>query len=277
MSKENNTRFDFIESVVWWEGQINATHLANKFQLSRQAASSVLQLYREKFPRYLRYNQSNRAFIATADFYHLAQLAPFSNYLALTTEPPQKSLNSQQNSNVFVFEVEAPLRNINPIQVQPILRAIREKLAIDIGYISLSSPDYLDRIIQPHALIFDGLRWHVRAYCNKNEQFRDFTLSRFNGEATFEGKATHLAEHDEKWQIMVDVVIEADPRFNDQQKRIIEQDFQMENGQKTITTRAALVNYLLRRLHIDSYKNTPEEQQIVLTSDSRKCVTPYLP
>ncbi|GAA6171853.1 YafY family protein [Colwellia sp. KU-HH00111] len=278
MSKENNkVRFDFIESVVWWEGQINATHLANKFQLSRQAASSVLQQYRDKYPFYLRYNQSSKAFIATDDFYHLAQLTPFSNYLTLTTEPHQKSANCQQHANVFAFEVEAPLRNINPIQVQPILRAIREKLAIDIGYISLSSPDYLDRIIQPHAMIFDGLRWHVRAYCNKNSQFRDFTLSRFNGEATFEGKATHLAEQDDKWQTMVDVVIEADPRFNDQQKRIIEQDFQMENGQKTITTRAALVNYLLRRLHIDSYKNTPEEQQIVLTSDSRKCVTPYLP
>lgn len=274
MSKENNNiRFDFIESVVWWEGQINATHLATKFQLSRQAASTVLQLYREKYPQNLRYNQSSKAFIATTEFNNQAKPSLFSNYLVLTTDSPQ----NQQSVNVFAFEVEAPLRNINPIQVRPILRAIREKLAIDIGYISLSSPDYLDRIIQPHALIFDGLRWHVRAFCNKNEQFRDFTLSRFNGEATFEGKATHLSDQDEKWQTMVDVVIEADPRFNTQQKRIIEQDFQMENGQKIINTRAALVNYLLRRLHIDSYKNTPEEQQIVLTSDSRKCIAPYLP
>ena len=195
MSKENNNiRFDFIESVVWWEGQINATHLATKFQLSRQAASTVLQLYREKYPQNLRYNQSSKAFIATTEFNNQAKPSLFSNYLVLTTDSPQ----NQQSVNVFAFEVEAPLRNINPIQVRPILRAIREKLAIDIGYISLSSPDYLDRIIQPHALIFDGLRWHVRAFCNKNEQFRDFTLSRFNGEATFEGKATHLAEQDNK-------------------------------------------------------------------------------
>jgi len=175
------------------------------------------------------------------------------------------------------LEVEAPLRNINPLQIRPILRAIREQLQIDIGYISLSSPNYLDRIIQPHALIFDGLRWHVRAYCNKNGQFRDFTLSRFNGSASFEGKATHSAAQDEKWNTIVDVVIEADPRFSDQQKHIIEQDFQMQQGQKIIPTRAALVNYLLRRLHIDSYKNTPEEQQIVLTRESRQAIAPYLP
>ena len=277
MSKENNLRFNFIESVVGWEGQINATHLATKFQLSRQAASTVLQLYRENFPKNLLYNQSNKAFIATAEFDNNAQLTDFSDYLAAVSIAHQPAKGLKQSVDVCVFEVEAPLRNINPVQVRPILRAIREKLAIDIGYISLSSPNYLDRIIQPHALIFDGLRWHVRAYCNKNQQFRDFTLSRFNGEAEFEGKATHSSALDENWQTMVDVVIEADPRFNEQQKRIIEQDFQMENGQKTITTRAALVNYLLRRLHIDSYKNTPEEQQIVLTYDSRKCIAPYLP
>jgi predicted DNA-binding transcriptional regulator YafY len=277
MSKENNLRFNFIERVVRWEGQINATHLATKFQLSRQAASTVLQLYRESFPKNLLYNQSNKAFIATAEFNDQTQLTDFSDYLTAVSTSHQSTKDLKPSVDICVFEVEAPLRNINPLQVRPILRAIREKLAIDIGYISLSSPDYLDRIIQPHALIFDGLRWHVRAYCNKNQQFRDFTLSRFNGEAVFEGKATHSSALDEKWQTMVDVVIEADPRFNDQQKRIIEQDFQMENGQKTITTRAALVNYLLRRLHIDSYKNTPEEQQIVLTRESRKSITPYLP
>ncbi|MBL4765338.1 MAG: WYL domain-containing protein [Colwellia sp.] len=277
MSKENHARFNFIENVVGWEGQINATHLAIKFQLSRQAASTVLQQYRDKHPKNLLYNQSNKAFIATVEFDTNTQLTDFSDYLAAVSISHQPTKGIKQSVNACVFEVEAPLRNINPIQVRPILRAIREQLAIDIGYISLSSPDYLDRIIQPHALIFDGLRWHVRAYCNKNQQFRDFTLSRFNGEAVFEGKATHSSALDENWQTMVEVVIEADPRFNEQQKRIIEQDFQMENGQKTITTRAALVNYLLRRLHIDSYKNTPEEQQIVLTYNSRKCIAPYLP
>ena len=277
MSKENHARFNFIENVVGWEGQINATHLAIKFQLSRQAASTVLQQYRDKHPKNLLYNQSNKAFIATVEFDTNTQLTDFSDYLAAVSISHQPTKGIKQSVNACVFEVEAPLRNINPIQVRPILRAIREQLAIDIGYISLSSPDYLDRIIQPHALIFDGLRWHVRAYCNKNQQFRDFTLSRFNGEAVFEGKATHSSALDENWQTMVEVVIEADPRFNEQQKRIIEQDFQMTNGQKIITTRAALVNYLLRRLHIDSYKNTPEEQQIVLTYNSRKCIAPYLP
>ncbi len=278
MSKEINQRFVFINNVLGWEGQINATHIATKFQLSRQAASSILKQYRENHPNYLQYDASQKAYLATDNFnktfiYHSSSNS-FSQYLAaveFTGDDTNPLLSG------ITFEVEAPLRNINPLQIRPILRAIREQRKIDIGYISLSSPNYLDRIIQPHALIFDGLRWHVRAYCNKNSQFRDFTLSRFNGEARFEGKATHIAKHDDKWNTIVDVVIEADPRFNKQQKSIIEQDFQMHQGQKIIPTRAALVNYLLRKLRIDSYKNTPEEQQIVLTRESRQAITPYLP
>jgi len=278
MSKEVTERFTFINNVVGWEGQINSTHIATKFQLSRTAASNILKLYREQFPNYLHYDSSHKAHIATDyfnnSFIHSNSLNSFSQYLSAIECTGDKSNHLLAN---MAFEVEAPLRNINPLQIRPILRAIREQLQIDIGYISLSSPNYLDRIIQPHALIFDGLRWHVRAYCNKNNQFRDFTLSRFNGEARFEGKGTHNASHDEKWNTIVDVVIEADPRFNAQQKCVIEQDFQMKQGQKIIPTRAALVNYLLRRLHIDSYKNSPEEQQIVLTRESRQAITPYLP
>ncbi|WP_235282233.1 WYL domain-containing protein [Thalassotalea sp. ND16A] len=274
MTKETSNRFAFIDNVVSWEGQINTSHIAKKFNLSRQSASHILKQYREQFPQLLRYDLSSKAFVATTEFDQKINGHHFSNYL--------EAISSNNNSfiegvDVWALEVEAPLRNINPIQVRPILRAIREKLAIDIGYISLSNPDYLDRIIQPHTLIFDGLRWHVRAYCNKKQAYRDFTLSRFNGHAVFEGKAKNTVNEDEKWNIFVDVVIEADPRLNPQQKRVIEQDFQMTDGQKIMSIRAAFVNYLLRRLHIDSYKNTPEEQQIVLSRESRKNISMYLP
>lgn len=278
MSKDQQIRFSFIENVVGWEGQINATHLATQFKLTRLSASKVLKSYREQYPEYLDYNASTKAFLATAHFDKAVAVNDFSHYLSnIAIKAEEQPNNGYSNVEGSVLEVEAPLRNINPQQVRPILRAIREKKKIDIGYISLSSPDYLDRIIQPHTLIFDGLRWHVRAFCNKNNDFRDFTLSRFNGIAEFEGKADKFAQDDSKWNTFIDVVIEADRRFSAVQKRVIEQDFQMENGQKVITTRAALVNYLLKRLHINDTQNTPEEQQIVLTQASRKAIAPYLP
>jgi hypothetical protein len=278
MSSETPHRFTFITQILGWEGQINATNLALKFSLSRPAATNILKQYREQYPEYLRYNKSKKAFVITSSFEQFFDPNSLDyNFASYLTATVPKTENEQNFIGITSIEVDAPLRNLNPAQTRPILRAIREKLAIDIGYISLSSPNYLDRIIQPHALIFDGLRWHVRAFCNKNQQYRDFNLSRFNGEATFEGKATNLSTDDERWHTEVGVVIQPDPRLNEQQQRVIEQDFQMTNGQITITTRAALVNYLIRRLHLDNYKNIPEEQQIVLTQESRKQIAPYLP
>ncbi len=275
MSKKlAESRFHFIEQLIWWEGQINTSPLIEKFDITRAHASSLLKAYREQYPNNLYYDQSAKAYLINKHFQANINLADFSDYLKIVAD---SSNHIQSKLAICAFEVEAPLRNINAEQVRPILKAIREKLAIDIGYISLSSPDYLDRIIEPHALIFDGLRWHVRAFCCKNQDFRDFTLSRFNGDAIFEGKATHSEQDDEKWKTMVDIVIQPDPRLNAKQQEIIANDFQMENGKKTIRTRAALVNYLLLRLRLDGYKNTPEEQQIILTPECQKSISQYLP
>jgi predicted transcriptional regulator len=278
MSIKNNKRFEFIYKVLGWEGQINATHIATRYKLSRQAASEILKQYRTIYPGFVEYNRSEKAFVVTEKFNESFNTSKdkysFSSYLSEVASPHDMSI---LNNNDITQDIEAPLRNINPIQVRPILRAIREKLKIDIGYISLTNPKYLDRIIQPHTLIFDGLRWHVRAFCNKNGEFRDFTLSRFNGTAVFEGKADKTVEQDSKWQVIVNVVIEADARFNQDQKYIIEKDYQMENGIKTISTRGALVQYLLRRLRVDSFKSSPEQQQIVLTKECRESLAGYLP
>jgi len=277
MSKKNTYRFDFVNHVLCWEGRINTNHLVKKFKLSRQASSGILKQYREKYPTYLTYNQSSKAFIATPHFTEtFSQRNEQNTFLNYLKSVSIDMTNLQDNTGCFAFEVEAPLRHISPEQVRPILRAIREKKAIDIGYISLSSPDYIDRIIEPHALIFDGLRWHVRAFCHKNQDFRDFNLSRFNGKAEFEGNASQTADKDEKWQNYVELIFEPDHRFNEKQKKVIINDYQMKNGIKSITTRIAMLNYLLKRLHLDSYQSTPEAQQIVLTNDCRKDIQQYL-
>ena len=271
MKKVDQERFNYIEYIAWWEGQINASHLMRHFQLTRDSASTILKKYDNKYPHHFDYDQSIKARVITEDFQPSEAIKNFSRYLNIIK-------NSQcEVVSGCIEEVEAPFRNIQAQSVRPILKAIRENLAVDIGYISLTSPDYLDRIIEPHALIFDGLRWHVRAYCRKNAAFRDFVLSRFDGNADFEGAAEHNAIQDNLWQTYVDVEITPDPRLTQKQQSIIATDFQMDNNKKTLKTRAPLVNYLLLRLRIDAFKNTPEEQQIVLTPECRKLISPYLP
>jgi len=265
----------YIEQIVWWEGRINASHLCAYFGLSRQAASNEIKKYISANPNNLTYDASLKGHVPTELFQAVYDTSQFSNYLRyFQSQHNDCNINQQQ----FPFyEVEVPMRNVCPQFVRPILRAIRENQQIDIGYMSLSAPEYLDRIIQPHALIFDGLRWHVRAYCNKNQAYRDFSLSRFNGVAVFEGPATNTAAMDDIWHHQLTITIKPDPRLSPSQQRVIALDYQMEEGEKHIITTAALVNYLLKRLHLDSYQNQAEAQQIILTPESQKQIAPYLP
>ncbi|WP_354622577.1 hypothetical protein [Psychromonas sp. MME2] len=165
MKKSDIERFNYIEYIVWWEGQINASHLMRHFDLSRDSASSILKNYDSQYPNNLQYDQSIKARVITENFQPLNDVSSFDGYLNLI-----KNANHEAISNC-IEEVATPLRNINAQLLRPILKAIREQLAIDIGYISLTSPDYLDRIIEPHSLIFDGLRWHVQRIVEKMPHF----------------------------------------------------------------------------------------------------------
>ena len=115
----------------------------------------------------------------------------------------------------------------------------------------VANPDVEIRVMAPHTLVFTGMRWHVRAYCEKNREYRDFVLSRFRGEPDLMDASEHTREQDEAWNTPVTVLIEPDARLSQAQKAIIEVDFGMVDGQLPVETRGALVQYVLQRFGID--------------------------
>lgn len=52
-------------------------------------------------------------------------------------------------------------------------------------------------MISPHILIYTSMRWHVRAYCEKNRTYRDFVSSRFRGAPEFERMSENLIDADD--------------------------------------------------------------------------------
>jgi hypothetical protein len=267
-------RFRIIEVFTLWEGQVNTMHLQNILKISRQTASYILQQYQKHHPDNLEYNASMKGYVPTSVFtpcHSQGSIDEYNHILSQSLYPEYVSIVETSFINM-----DAPLRNISPTLVQPIIRAIRNKLRLDIGYISLDHPEYESRIIEPHSLVFEGVRWHVRAYCEKNQDYRDFVLSRFNGEYAFKGPATHVAAHDELWNTWLDLIIEPDPRFNPELRHIIEIDYQMENGQRIIPVRAALLMYLRQKLRLDHYQITPEAQQIIINPECLKKITAYM-
>ena len=114
------------------------------------------------------------------------------------------------------------------------------------------------------------MRWHLRGYCEYRSEFRDFVLSRFRGTPLLMDNATHLKGDDPGWNTEITLRIQPDPRFSESQKAIIEQDYQMNNGELLISTKPALAQYLIQEMHVrtEFLAKTPQQQQLVLVNES---------
>src|SRR5690606_36560788 len=138
----------------------------------------------------------------------------------------------------------------------------------DIGYISMKSAIEDERIIVPHTLVCTPMRWHVRAYCEKHRDYRDFVLSRFRGVPEIMDTSDYTVARDELWNTEITIQIMPDGRLGAAQQEIIARDFGMTDGRLNVKTRAPLVEYMLRVFNIDPRKleMVPEAQQIVVAN-----------
>jgi predicted DNA-binding transcriptional regulator YafY len=162
----------------------------------------------------------------------------------------------------------SPARGIDPVVLRSIVTAIRRHEAIHILYQSMSAPDPEWRWIAPHALAFDGFRWHARSYCEKSEEFRDFVISRII-DARQTRPAANQPVTDIAWDEIVELQIGPHPELSSNQKRVIELDYGMDDGKATILVRRALLYYALKRLGLDTDPSArkPQDQQIILLND----------
>lgn len=243
--------------------------MIQSFGISRQQASKDINTYiTEHAPRNLTYDKQLKGYVPSKLFKPLFIDDSASAYLHLLYQNNERAPHIEGLALAYAHTkvLEVPDRSIKPEILRPLLKACRDHLRLDIDYVSLNSPDPEGRLIAPHTLVYTGMRWHVRAYCEKNGQYRDFVLSRLRGEPNLDGESENRIDEDEVWNSEVEVVIEPDSRLTPAQKAIIEADFGMLNGQLLIPTRRALVKYVLQRYQIDPTKMEPrpEAQQIVV-------------
>src|SRR5690606_13034665 len=143
--------------------------------------------------------------------------------------------------------------------------AIRRSEAIEVKYQSLSSPEPRWRWIAPHAIGFDGFRWHTRAFCLTDEAFKDFLLSRML-EIRECRESDVSAMDDRDWNTEATLEIGPHPALSETQAKVIALDYGMRGGKVKIKVRRALLYYALRRLGLDTDPDArkPQDQQIVL-------------
>lgn len=246
----------------------NRGDLVQHFGVSVPQASSDLSRYQHAAPQNVVYDKSRKAYVSTPVFRpvfiqpsadaFLAELrllssAIFSPELASVLQPPECSV------------MPILRRRLEPEILRMVLQAVRHKWALEVRYQSIGRRKPIWRWVAPHALGFDGFRWHIRAWCQNRSDFRDFVIARI-----LETRSTMPSEadssKDQGWHRSVTLKIGPHPNLTDGAREAIELDYGMKNGIVAITTRACLSTYFERSLGLDlDPAHLPaDRQQLVL-------------
>ena len=261
-------RYEFIEFRLFWQGRINRGDLMEAFGVSTQQASLDLNAYIEQAKRNLAYDKRLRTYLRGKHFKPKYLKPDAEEYFAQLRAVDQGLVSAEQSWISFFPSFGAtptPARGVSPETLRDVLAAIRELSALQVAYQSMSRPEPSARWIEPHALAFDGFRWHARAFCQNDQVFKDFLLSRIV-EVGDQGPVTAEPSADEAWHTEVVLEIGPHPDLSDNQRRAIEMDYGMEGGRAQIAVRRALLFYALQRLGLDTdpVARRPQDQQIVL-------------
>ena len=263
-------RYRLIEAVALWEGRLTTNHICYSFGIGRQQASKDINTYlRELAPGNLEYDRHLKGYVPASNFKPVVTRGDISEY--------QELVSSQQNlSGVFAAlevrlpgsrSVSSPGRVIDPATMRTVVSALRGGRQIRASYVSLSRPEAVHSVLEPHTLVCANNNWHVRAWCDANREFRDFAINRLRSvPELLRQKVRHTRDQDVDWNREVSLEMAPDQRLSEPQQAIIANDYGMQRGKLTVTTQAALAPYILAQLgiSIDSQHPDPLVQQLEL-------------
>ncbi len=247
-------RLRAIERAAWWRGWVKRKDLAALFGVSMAQASSDLQKYQELNPGALVYQMQRKRYEGSESMscvLHEPRLDEgISSFLGGATSMGI-AIPSQDGSNLAAG-INLPLRKGKLEIERAVMLALVAGNKLRIKHWGVSSGKTSLRWIAPLAFGHDGYRWHVRAWCFKRKDFRDFTLSRIEkAEWPQEMESNEVVPDDSDWNEMVEIKVRAHRDLSESARRAIEMDYGMrKNGVLRIPVRKAMEGYLRDHLRI---------------------------
>lgn len=272
-------RLEFIDYRLSWGRVLNRGDLTGFFGISIPQASLDLAEYQRRAPGNLEYDTSDRIYRASSTFQSAFPSSSHARYLEdllRVAVDPEVPYGSFLKWFPPVAVVPRPWRRLDARVVISVVEAIRKSAAIRVRYQSFSRQEPTDRVLSPHALVSDGYRWHMRAYCHDRGAFRDFLLSRVL-EILGSEDDRERGQEDQAWHTHLELVLAPHPLLGPGHRAVIELDYGMEDGRCVLRCRHALLFYVLQQLGLDDEENTraPERQQVVL--ENRSAIQDLLP
>ncbi len=277
-------RLQYIEIMAFYCGVVARADVARAFGISDPAATKDLNLYGRLAPDNLIYRQALFGYTPAPDFNPIiADLSP-ELVLPMIAQNLASMGGPYGEQRIFGIPAESlptPARLPGPAITAQVLRAVAQKKKLLIRYRSLSERDLeTPRLIEPHSLCHNGLRWHIRAYSEESFDFRDFVLSRIEAAQMVDTPSESSGEFDEEWMETITLELAPHPGLPERKRLNLLMDYgvDIEEGIGTITieVRRALLGYLLQQLSVDTspdHSLNPHAYQLVVAN--REEVEPF--
>lgn len=246
-------RLAHIDFVLMFKGEARRTDLVERFNIAPSVATQDFARYKEIAPQNVVYDEKRKQHLKAASFISLFDFDVIRTLATL----------SQGFGDGFSGQLKPPLACEAPYHlnkpnlsiVAKVTEAIHKDKALSITYVSLSSGETMREIV-PHTLVDNGLRWHVRGFDRKHNEFRDFVLTRIKAAVVLEDSTlleTELETQDRQWNRFVELELVPHPRI--EHSEAIELDYGMKGGVLKVEIRAATAGYLLRQWNVDCSSN----------------------
>ena len=266
-------RLQYIELMAYYTGVITRSDIARAFGISDAAATKDLKFYNDIAPENLLYKHNVFGFVPTSAFKEV--FADLSPAVVLPMIEANLSVFGGPNQDSAIFGIPVDSLTLpNRLPDKPVLaqvtRAIRNHKKLKVSYHSLSdSTSDISRIIEPHALVNTGFRWHVRAYNEDSFDFRDFVLSRLEDATCLEQLAESSAQYDDDWVEIITLQLAPHPHLDDKKRASLLMDYGAESDIIEIKIRRALIGYLLQQLSVDTtddHSLNPTKYQLIIVN-----------
>ncbi|UCV22197.1 helix-turn-helix transcriptional regulator [Ferribacterium limneticum] len=252
-------RLKIMEGVLAWEGEIGNARVRKLFGLQPVQASRLLGEFRLLMGN--RIIEDGRAKV-------LKPATPEGIETDISLDEYVRQTQIGEDSNPCIVDARIDLTEVKPVVFALLRKATLNKTGIRISYASMTNPAFEERTIFPHSIIHVGRRWHVRGWCAKRQDFRDFTLGRIKSASPVAEAAPKTIDDDQAWHEVVLIELAAHRKLSIQQQEVVrgENFGGLEN--RRLPVRACLAQYVIQDLRaaVDPEKEVPPEFQIEITN-----------
>lgn len=248
-------RLRVMEGVLAWEGEIGNARVRKLFGLQAVQASRLLGEFRLLMGDSI--VEDGRAKVLKPAFPE-----SFETNVSLDEYARQTSIG--EDTNPCVIDARVDLTEVKPAVFALLRKAALTNTGVVISYASMTNPVFEERTIFPHSIIHIGRRWHVRGWCARRQDFRDFTLGRIQAVSPAPDSAPRTIYEDQAWHEIVLLELAAHRKLSPEQQEVVRRENFNGASDRRLPVRACLAQYVIQDLRaaVDPENEMPPEFQI---------------